>query len=130
MPEKFEGQKKIPQQYRQYWVPFKTEKVLLHITKAENWKNIQKTGYLEPHDPEPQHWAGMKAVFLGDPNDSAAPSSKGLSKHVKKTGEKLIRLYIKTSNQLFKSNAPGRAWHVMTLEPISVKDILKTEIVK
>ena len=71
----------------------------------------------------------MKAVFLGDPDDATAPSAEKLSKHVKESGEKLIRLYIKTNNQLYKSSWPGREWHIMSLNPILVQDVLKTEIV-
>lgn len=119
----------IPKEYLQYWKPWQTDKVLLHVTKIEYWENIQRIGFIEPRDPSPQHWAGMKAIFLGDPDDKSGPSPEKLSKHVKDSGEKLIKLWIKTNNQLYKSSWPGREWHVMTLDPIPVSQIVKTEIV-
>ncbi len=33
----------IPEQYKKFWVPFKTKAVLYHLTTEESLQNIKKT---------------------------------------------------------------------------------------
>lgn len=121
----------IPEQYRSDWSPWYTEGLLIHITKKEHWEEIQKHGALEPRDPNPQHWAGMKAIFFFDEDHALTPEAlEKMRAHVKKSGEQLVRLYIKTANQIYQSTTSDRAFHIMTLDPIPLKEIIKSEIVE
>ncbi|MDP2676097.1 MAG: hypothetical protein Q8O83_00195 [bacterium] len=119
----------IPKQYKQYWHPYKTQKTLFHLTTKINFKNIKKIGHIEPRDPSPKHWSGMKAIFLSDPDDSLyADSLKHVLAHVKEKHEELLRLHIKTNNELYKSNDPKRTFQIISLDRINIKEIIKIEI--
>ncbi len=118
----------IPSEYLKYWQPYKTSKTLFHLTTKENLKNIQKVGHIEPRDPSPKYWSGMKAVFLADSDDPLySDSLKHVLAHVKEKHEKLLRLHVRTKNELFKSSDPKRTFQVMSLEPIRIEDIIKVE---
>ncbi|KKU48685.1 hypothetical protein A3H10_00950 [Candidatus Uhrbacteria bacterium RIFCSPLOWO2_12_FULL_46_10] len=120
--------KHIPEEYRQYWEPYKTDKVLLHLTTRVNFENIKKVGHIEPRDPFPKHWAGIKAIFLADPDDPLyAESLKYVLAHVKEKHKGLLRLHIKTKNDLYKSKDPARTFQVMSLSPIYFEDIIEIE---
>ena len=118
----------IPEKYKNDWAPLETKKTMVHVTPRKNWEGIQQVGYIEPRDPSPQHWAGMKAVFLFDEDKASTPEAKEKMKaYVQKSGEDLVRLYIQTKNQLFKSISPERPDHVMALNPIPLEEIIKVE---
>lgn len=118
----------IPERYKKYWIPYRTAKLLVHVTTVRNYSRMQKTGKIEPRDPSPQQWAGMKAVFLSDPQGSLYRRSvRKLLAHIKADRQKLVRLYIRTTNNLYKCNSPGRTFHRMSLNPISTKDIRQVE---
>lgn len=128
MPTHKHPHKHIPEEYRKYWQPYKTDKILLHLTTKANFENIKKVGHIEPRDPSPKHWAGMKAIFLADPDDPLyIESLKHVLAHVKEKQEKLIRLHIKTKNELYKSTDSARTFQVMSLEPIKIEDVVKIE---
>ena len=70
----------------------------------------------------------MKAIFFFDENYALSPEVlEKMRKHEEESHEHLIRLYIKTKNKLFKSNTKDRQFHIMTLDPIYLKDIIKSE---
>lgn len=120
----------IPQQYLSDWIPYETDKILIHVTKKENWEQIQKIGRIEPRDPSPQHWAGMKAIFFFDEDKALAPEFlEKMKNHAKESDEELIRLCIKTNNKLYKSITKERPDHIMTLEPVEIKEIVTAEVV-
>jgi hypothetical protein len=120
--------KHIPEKYRQYWESYKTDKVLLHLTTRANLENIKKVGHIEPRDPSPKYWAGMEAIFLADPDDPLyAESLKHVLAHVKEKHKELLRLHIKTKNELYKSTDPARTFQVMSLDPIYLDDIVEME---
>ena len=120
--------KNIPEKYKQYWQPYKTKKTVFHLTTEINFKHIKKIGHIEPRDPSPKHWAGMKAIFLSNPDDPLyAGSLKHVLAHVKEKHKKLLRLHIKTKNELYKSNDPKRTFQVISLDPISIQEIIKIE---
>ena len=122
---------KIPEEYRKFWEPYRTDKILLHLTTKANFENIKKIGHIEPRDPSPKYWAGMKAIFLSEPDDPLyAESLKHVLAHVKEKQEALVRLHIKTGNGLYKSTDPARTFQVISLDPISSDDILELEEVK
>jgi hypothetical protein len=72
----------------------------------------------------------MKAIFLFD---ASAPSyfrrRERLLEHLKQSTDEMACLYIKTKNRLYKSNAPNRTSHIMTLEPIPLSEVVKWESV-
>jgi hypothetical protein len=120
----------ITTQYKNDWVSYETDKTLIHVTKKENWEQIQKTGYIQPRDPSPQHWGGMNAIFFYDEDKALAPEFiEKIKKHSKESGEELVRLYIKTHNKLYKSVTKERPLHIMTLGPISLQEIIKSEVI-
>ena len=119
---------RIPKAYQTLWAPFEYDGVLYHLTTKNNLDSIQKVGYIEPRDPAPRNWAGMKAIFMGYADDPLyAPSQKNVHAHIKKKGDKLVRLQIKTTNPLYRSKDPERTFQVMSLDPIPVNDIVSTE---
>ncbi len=121
----------IPEEYKKFWQPYRTDKALLHLTTKANFENIKKIGHIEPRDPSPKYWAGMKAIFLSDPDDPLyAESLKHVLAHVKEKQEDLIRLHIKTKNDLYKSTDPARTFQVISLDRISSEEILELEEVK
>lgn len=120
--------KNIPKEYREYWEPYRGDKILLHITTKLNFENIKKIGCIEPRDPSPKHWTGMKAIFLSDPDDPLYPASlEHVLAHVKEKHEALIQLHIKTKNHLYRSIDPARTFQVISLDPIDIDDIVKVE---
>ncbi len=119
----------IPIQYQQYWKPFKTADTLYHLTTASNIEDIQAHGLL-PRDPNPKHWKGMRAIFMAYPKDPLyIETQKNVLAHVKEKGEELIRLHIKTNNNLYKSTDPERTFQVISLDPIPARDIIRYELV-
>jgi hypothetical protein len=46
---------------------------------------------------------------------------------VRTKDEALVRLHVKTANELWKSNDPKRTFQVMTLDAISADDIVEVE---
>ena len=121
----------IPEEYRKFWEPYITDKTLMHLTTRINLENIKKVGHIEPRDPAPKHWAGMKAIFLSDSDDLLyVDSLKHVLAHVQEKQEDLIRLHIKTKNELYKSTDPARTFQVISLDPISIKEILELENLK
>ena len=126
--ENFEKENLIPIEYKDLWEPYKTDEILYHLTTKENFGDIKKMGHIEPRDPSPKHWAGMQAVFLAEPNDPLyAESLKHVLAHVKEKHEELLRLHIKTNNNLYKSTDPARTFQVASLTPISLEEIVEIE---
>lgn len=118
----------IPEQYRHLWKPYKTEGVLYHLTPKKNLEDIKSHGGLDPRDPSPKHWAGMTAVFLADPSDPLYEKTlPDVLQHVKDKHEEVVRLHIKTNNDLFKSVDPRRTFQVISLGKISFDDIIEVE---
>ena len=120
----------IPREYRKLWKPYRPHegKVLYHLTTEVNLRNILKMGYLEPRDPAPRNWAGMKAIFMADPDDPKYEASlKNVFAHVKKKHKKITRLHIKPLGRLYKSIDPSRTFQVISLRPIPVENILEIE---
>lgn len=118
----------IPTEYQKYWIPCETNKVLFHLTTKANFENIKEVGHLEPRDPSPKYWSGMKAIFLADPDDPLyADSLRHVLAHVKEKHEELLRLHIRTKNKLYKSVDPERTFQVMSLEPIDTREIVAVE---
>ena len=115
----------IPHQYAEYWVPFTTTRDLHHVTSASEVDAILHTG-LRPHDPHPRPWAGMKAVFLGDP---AAPtyarSSPAVIDHVRQRGGDPVLIVVSTSADLFRCCEPGRTFQIACLTTIPPNDIVE-----
>ena len=120
--------KRIPKVYQHLWKPYQTNKTLFHLTTLANWEAITRLGYLEPRDPSPRNWAGMKAIFMADPDDPLYPSSlPHVLAHVKKKEEELVRLHIQTSNQLYRSIDPERTFQVASLDPIPIDQVIDVE---
>lgn len=113
----------IPEEYRSYWQPFTTKMVLYHLTTEENLQDIQKNGLI-PRDPAPKHWSGLKAVFLSFPNDPLfKKTQKDVTEHVRSKGQNLVKLHVKTKNQLFRSTDPKRTFQVISLDRIPTFEI-------
>ena len=114
----------IPEPYAKYWQPFQTGQTLYHITTRQNVQSIKRHG-LEPRDPFPRPWAGMKAVYLADPAEPAFESAKPhVVAHVREKGEEPVLLKIRTNNRLFKSAGPTRLFQVISLDPVPAGDIV------
>lgn len=94
---------RIPQEYRKFWVPFKTRDTFLyHLTVKDNWEIIKTIGYLEPRDPAPKHWAGMHAVFMSDPHDPwFEENQRRVQKHVKDTPTLKLRFVLISAKSVF-----------------------------
>lgn len=74
----------IPTHYAEYWEPYQTRNILHHITTKKYVDAIRKRG-LEPRDPSPRPWAGMKAVYMGEPSDALyGKSQHAVIDHVRK----------------------------------------------
>ncbi|MGD0510915.1 MAG: hypothetical protein ABSA33_03680, partial [Candidatus Micrarchaeaceae archaeon] len=122
-----EADSRIPKRYRKFWYKFKTNSVLYHITPRANLKNIMKKG-LEPRDPAPRNWRGMHAVFMGYPRSSEyKPALKNVLAHAKKKSEDVVRLHIRTKQQLYRSSNPSRTFQVMSLDYVPARCIIKIE---
>ncbi|MDH4122150.1 MAG: hypothetical protein OEV94_10635 [Deltaproteobacteria bacterium] len=124
----------IPDAYLPFWEPYAGPGRLEHTTTLSNWLHIQACGYLEPRDPFPHTWSGMRAVFLSDRDDPHYNTRiPRVLNHVSKKGSPLVRLYLDSprgrSLHLFKSNAEGRTAQVISLEPIAVERIYSMEVV-
>ena len=120
--------KRIPEQYAPQWESFTTDGVLYHLTSRDSLEEVRRLGHLEPRDPAPKYWAGMRAVFMADPTDPRYEQTlPDVLEHVRSKDEALVRLHIKTHNQLWKSNDPKRTFQVMSLEPITAEDIIEVE---
>lgn len=118
---------RIPEQYRKLWEPYNTKSILYHLTSVDSLEQIVSRG-LEPRDPYPNHWAGMKAIFMALPDDSLfKETQKYVAKHVAEKGKDLVRLHIKTQNGLFRSTDPRRTFQVISLEQIAPAEIIKIE---
>lgn len=117
----------IPEQYRKFWKPFNTDEILYHLTTAENLIKIKESG-LAPKDPSPKYWGGMKAIFMAYPDDPLyEKTQKNVLAHVKEKHKSLVRLHIKTKNNLYKSVDPERTFQVISLDPIPTSDIVRIE---
>jgi|ERR1700687_1590578 len=114
----------IPEAYKKDWVPCRNGKILLHVTTYQNYLGILKAGRIEPHDPFPQQWAGLPGVFLSDPTDSQFSKSLNMLQE-QTTGkhERLVGLYIRTTNTLYKCVAKGRTSQRVSLAPILIKEV-------
>lgn len=118
---------RIPEAYRSLWEPITTKVILYHMTTRENLPSILAHGLL-PKDPSPKHWAGLKAVFLSLPNDPVFKTAHhDVQAHVAEKGEEVVRLHIKTKNQLYRSTDPKRTFQVISLDQISPDDITMVE---
>ncbi len=119
---------RIPNAYQSLWTPFEYDGVLYHLTTKENLASIMKDGYLEPRDPYPRPWGGMTAVYLACPTDPLYEETlPHVLAHVKKKHKHVLRLHIKTGNTLYKSLDPERTFQALSLDPIPVSEIIKTE---
>ena len=120
---------KIPTSYRHFWEPYKGAGMLDHTTTLENWKHIQASGFLEPKDPSPHHWSGIRAVFLSDTQDPLyAARIPRVQAHVRKKGGDLVRLFLAPrERELFKSTDPERTSQVISLDPILVSEVIRVE---
>ncbi len=114
----------IPPLYSVYWKPYQTQNLLHHITTKKNVDSIRRHG-LEPRDPSPRPWAGMKAVYMAEPNDPLYDKSEqAVLGHVRKKGENPVLLQIKTNNKLYKSIEPGRTFQVISVDHIGPEEIV------
>lgn len=117
----------IPENYQRLWRPFMTKMILYHLTTDENLKKIKQQGLI-PNDPAPKYWTGMKAIFLSFPNDPLFQKvQKDVTDHVREKGQKLVKLHIKTKNQLYRCQDPKRTFQVISLTPIKPDEITKIE---
>ncbi len=118
----------IPKEYRHLWEPYQSNGILFHLTAAEGLKGIRELGYIEPRDPAPRNWAGMRAIFMADSEDPMYQESlPNVLAHARKKGNHLFRLHIKTKNKLYRSTDPERTFQIISLEPIKLADISKVE---
>ncbi len=118
----------IPEEYGNFWVPYKPAGVLYHLTTAENYAKIVEQGFIKPRDPAPKHWAGMVAVFMADPTDSLYEKTLAdVLAHVKAKHEKVVRLHLELDQPLFRSTDLPRTFQVASLTPISAEHIVKVE---
>ena len=70
----------------------------------------------------------MKAIYFFNEDNALSPENlQKMQAHEEKNHEGLVRLYIKTQNKLYKSNEAGRSFHIMTLDPIPLSEIVKSE---
>lgn len=119
---------RIPIEYRELWKQYSEHKPLYHLTTKQGLEGIKQIGHIEPRDPAPRNWAGMKAIFMADPDDALYQDSlPNVLAHARKKGDHLYRLTIKTNNQLYRSLDPERTFQVMSLDPIKYEDILDVE---
>jgi hypothetical protein len=108
----------IPPPYLKFWEPFSPAGGLRHITTADNLPYILRSG-LEPRDPFPRPWAGMPAVYMGDPSDPGYESSLGnLLDHARAKGGDPVLLEIHTTGRLHRCIEPGRTFQVISLDTI------------
>ncbi|HEX7259823.1 MAG TPA: hypothetical protein VF272_02725 [Candidatus Saccharimonadia bacterium] len=115
----------IPEPYRKYWEPYKTNNLLHHITIEKNIEVIRETG-LEPRNPHPRPWTAMKAIFMGEPGDPLfAKSEQAVIKHVADKGDNPVLLKIRTKNKLYKSVEPKRTFQVISLDPIAPEEVVE-----
>lgn len=121
-------EERIPAEYRHLWVPYTSDKVLFHLTTADGLAGIKELGYIEPRDPVPRNWAGMRAIFMADSEDPIYEQSlPNVLAHARKKGDHLIRLHVKTKNKLYRSTDPERTFQIMSLEPLELNDIVEIE---
>jgi uncharacterized protein len=119
---------RIPEQYAPQWEPFITDGVLYHLTSRRSLEEMYRLGHIVPRDPAPKYWAGMQAVFMADPTDPRYEQTlPNVVKHVRNKREALVRLHIRTANELWKSTDPERTFQVMSLDPISIGDVVEVE---
>lgn len=117
----------VPEPYVKFWKMYVTDTILNHISLHKNIAAIKRNG-LEPRDPFPRPWAGMKAIFMGEPTDPMySRSEQAVIEHVKKKGERPILLHIKTRNRLYKSVEPRRTFQVISVDPIRPEEIVDFE---
>jgi hypothetical protein len=118
----------IPSRYRSLWVPFRTRAELHHLTTEAGLISIRRSGFVEPRDPAPHHWEGMVAVFLADPGDPLyEPSLPHVLRHVSARGEPVVRLVVRTGQQLYRSVDPERTFQVVCLERLPAAAIVRVE---
>jgi hypothetical protein len=118
---------RIPAEYQNYWKPFRTKAILHHLTTVDNVAAIMQHG-IESRDPSPKYWAGIAGIWMSYPRDPLYKINfEHIRAHVKVKGETLVRLHIRTRNDLFRSTDPQRTNQVLTLDPILPKDIVKVE---
>lgn len=121
----------IPEQHRELWMPFEDNNhVLLHYTPEHCFHQIYQDGYLSPQDSKTV-WEGMSAIYLCDPSD---PMYKVrlpfiLERLLERGSPRIICLYIKTKNQLFRATHKKRTFQIASLDPIPISEILTHQFV-
>lgn len=114
----------IPKQYSEYWKPYTSDGILHHVTLRKNLTTILEHG-LEPRDPFPRPWAGMKAIYMGQPDDPLyKKAEQSVLEYVRSKGEDPVLLSIRTKNRLYRSTEPGRTFQIISTDPIAPADII------
>lgn len=102
----------------------------MHNTTVDNLAAIERSGFIEPRDPAPKHWAGLVAVFMADVSDQLyLPAMAEVLGHVGEKAEALVRLHIATRNVLYRSIDPRRTFQVISLDPIPFDEIVEVELI-
>ncbi len=121
---------RIPEQYRDLWVPADTLGQLIHHTTAASLVAIERAGFIEPSDPSPKHWGGLVAVFMADSTDPLyVRALTDVLGHVREKDDALVRLHIRTENALYRSVDPKRTFQVISLDPLNFGDVLRVELI-
>lgn len=122
----------IPSEYRDSWEAFESDREFYHLTSEQNFESMRDAGRIEPVDPAPDDWAGMEAVFLLDPADPQFPTHRpDVRDHADANDRShVVRLVIETANTLYRCTEPEETFQVVSLDPISLDDIVRVESVE
>jgi hypothetical protein len=116
----------IPEQWRKFWQPVEiAPSSLVHYTSPENAKAILNSGCIEPRDPAPRDWHGLKAVFMCDTTDPSYLDRLQLllTEHFFSKSHILHALEISPQTNLFRCTLPERRSYHIALTPIKRESI-------
>lgn len=111
----------IPKEWQKFWVPVTNmPKKLIHFTCPTSAAAIFATGYIEPRDPAPRDWHGLKAVFMCDPDDPTFSNRLDLlmGEHFFTRSPVIDAIEISPEGRLFQCILPERQSYRISLQSI------------
>jgi hypothetical protein len=110
---------RLPKSMQTRWAPFQTDNVLYSLILANRLPEVLEHG-VAPYDISPTFGEGFRAIVLTDASDPLHISTHLQNiLQLKRDGYKLVRLHITTESVLYRSLSPGKAFQVLSLEPVS-----------